>query len=69
MTIKDITVTYVYEYVMGQGGDDVPVVPEKPETPNIPYTGIEEESDITSLTGISALSLMYMIIVRKRGLI
>ena len=69
MTIKDITVTYVYEYVMGQGGDGVPVVPEKPETPNIPYTGIEEESDITSLTGISALSLMYMIIVRKRGLI
>ena len=69
MTIKDITVRYVYEYVMGQGGDDVPVVPEKPETPNIPYTGIEEESDITSLTGISALSLMYMIIVRKRGLI
>lgn len=69
MTIKDITVTYVYEYVMGQGGDDVPVVPEKPETPNIPYTGIEEESDITSLTGISALSSMYMIIVRKRGLI
>ena len=69
MTIKDIIVTYVYEYVMGEGGDDVPVVPEKPETPNIPYTGIEEESDITSLTGISALSLMYMIIVRKRGLI
>ena len=69
MTIKDITVTYVYEYVMGEGGDDVPVVPEKPETPNIPYTGIEEESDITSLTGISALSLMYMINVRKRGLI
>ena len=69
MTIKDITVTYVYEYVMGEGGDDVPVVPEKPETPNIPYTGIEGESDITSLTGISALSLMYMIIVRKRGLI
>lgn len=69
MTIKDITVTYVYEYVMGEGGDDVPVVPEKPETPNIPYTGIEEESNITSLTGISALSLMYMIIVRKRGLI
>lgn len=69
MIIKDIIVTYVYEYVMGQGGDDVPVVPEKPETPNIPYTGIEEESDITSLTGISALSLMYMIIVRKRGLI
>lgn len=69
MTIKDITVTYVYEYVMGEGGDDVPVVPEKPETPNIPYTGIEEKSDITSLTGISALSLMYMIIVRKRGLI
>lgn len=69
MTIKDITVTYVYEFVMGEGGDDVPVVPEKPETPNIPYTGIEEESDITSLTGISALSLMYMIIVRKRGLI
>lgn len=67
MTIKDIIVTYVYEYVMGEGGDDVPVVPEKPETPNIPYTGIEEESDITSLTGISALSLMYMIIVRKRG--
>lgn len=67
MTIKDITVTYVYEYVMGEGGDDVPVVPEKPETPNIPYTGIEEKSDITSLTGISALSLMYMIIVRKRG--
>lgn len=67
MTIKDITITYVYEYVMGEGGDDVPVVPEKPETPNIPYTGIEEESDITSLTGISALSLMYMIIVRKRG--
>lgn len=67
MTIKDITVAYVYEYVMGEGGDDVPVVPEKPETPNIPYTGIEEKSDITSLTGISALSLMYMIIVRKRG--
>ena len=63
MTIKDIVVTYVYEYVMGQGGDDVPVVPD------IPYTGIEDESSITSLTGISALSLMYMIIVRKRGLI
>lgn len=68
MTIKDITVTYVYEYVMGQGGDDVPVTPEEPEVPDIPYTGIEDE-DTLSLTGISALSLMYMIIVRKRGLI
>ena len=69
MTIKDIIVTYVYEYVMGEGGDDISVTPEEPEVPEIPYTGIEDESDITSLTGISALSLMYMIIVRKRGLI
>lgn len=74
MTIKDIYVTYVYEYVMGEGGDDTPVTPvtpvtpEKPEVPEIPYTGIEEEStcEYSTLTAMSITSLAYLILIRKK---
>ena len=51
---EDITVTYVYQYVMGEGGDD---------TPDIPYTGIESNNIViystigTFLLGALALIL------------
>lgn len=51
---EDITVTYVYQYVMGEGGDD---------TPDIPYTGIESNNIViystigTFLLGTLALIL------------
>ena len=51
---EDITVTYVYQYVMGEGGDD---------TPDIPYTGIESNNIViystigTFLLGVFALIL------------
>ena len=64
MTIKDIIVTYVYEYVMGEGGDDTP---EKPDVPEIPYTGIEEDiCEYGSLTAMSITSLAYLVLIRKK---
>lgn len=64
-TKEDIIVTYVYQYVMGQGGDDVPVTPTEPE---IPYTGIESDSYILeySLMGTSALGLILLAILKKK---
>ena len=71
MTIKDIYVTYVYEYVMGEGGDDTPVTPvtpENPEVPEIPYTGIEDEItyEYSTLTTMSITYLAYLILTRKK---
>ena len=64
-TKEVIIVTYVYQYVMGQGGDDVPVTPTEPE---IPYTGIESDSYILeySLMGTSALGLILLAILKKK---
>lgn len=61
-TKEDIIVTYVYQYVMGEGGDDTPVEPE------IPYTGIESDSYILeySLMGTSALGLILLAILKKK---
>lgn len=61
-TKEDIIVTYVYQYVMGQGGDDTPKEPE------IPYTGIENDSYILeySLMGTSALGLILLAILKKK---
>ena len=58
-TKEDIIVTYVYQYVMGEGGDD---------TPDIPYTGIENDSYILeySLMGTSALGLILLAILKKK---
>ena len=61
-TKEDIIVTYVYQYVMGEGGDDTPKEPE------IPYTGIENDSYILeySLMGTSALGLILLAILKKK---
>ena len=64
-TKKDIIVTYVYTYVMGQGGDDTPITPEEPE---IPYTGIDSENYILeySLMGTSILGIALLLILKKK---
>ena len=61
-TKEDIVVTYVYQYVMGEGGDDT-----KGE-PDIPYTGIESDSYLLeySLMGTSALGLILLSILKKK---
>lgn len=61
-TKEDKIVTYIYQYVMGEGGDDTPKEPE------IPYTGIENDSYILeySLMGTSALGLILLAILKKK---
>ena len=67
MTIKDIIVTYVYEYVMGEGGDDTPEKPDVTDVPEIPYTGVEEDiCEYGSLTTMSITSLAYLVLIRKK---
>ena len=64
-TKENTIVTYVYEYVMGQGGDDTFVTPEEPE---IPYTGIDGENYILeySLMGTSILGIAILLILKKK---
>ena len=64
-TKEDIIVTYVYEYVMGQGGDDTSITLEDPE---IPYTGIDSENYILeySLMGTSILGIALLLILKKK---
>lgn len=61
-TKEDIVVTYVYQFVMGEGGDDTP------KEPDIPYTGIESDSYLLeySLMGTSALGLILLAILKKK---
>lgn len=61
-TKEDIVVTYVYQFVMGEGGDDTNVEPD------IPYTGIESDSYLLeySLMGTSALGLILLSILKKK---
>ena len=61
-TKEDIVVTYVYQFVMGEGGDDTNTEPD------IPYTGIESDSYLLeySLMGTSALGLILLAILKKK---
>lgn len=61
-TKEDIVVTYIYQFVMGEGGDDTP------KEPDIPYTGIEGDSYLLeySLMGTSALGLILLAILKKK---
>lgn len=61
-TKEDIVVTYVYQFVMGEGGDDIN------GEPDIPYTGIESDSYLLeySLMGTSALGLILLAILKKK---
>lgn len=52
-----LTVTYVYEFVDGKGGDD---------SCNIPDTGIEDNNTLLFITIINAIILINAIIIRKR---
>ena len=53
---EDITVTYVYQYVMGEGGDD---------TPDIPYTGIESNNIVIYSTICTFLLGAFALILKK----
>ena len=78
MTLEDIHVTYIYEFVHGTGDTDEPVIKpdEKPEekkeekpTSDIPYTGIEEdETNSTNiiLMGSSLTLLIGLVVLRKK---
>lgn len=61
-TKEDIIVTYVYQFVMGEGGDNTN------GEPDIPYTGIEGDSYLLeySLMGTSALGLILLAILKKK---
>ena len=64
MTIKDIEVTYIYEFVKGQGDGENPVITPEDK----PYTGVEESNSYTSvITMISSLTLgTYLVVSKKR---
>lgn len=61
-TKEDIVVTYIYQFVMGEGGDNTN------GEPDIPYTGIEGDSYLLeySLMGTSALGLILLAILKKK---
>ena len=61
-TKEDIVVTYVYQFVMGEGGDNTN------GEPDIPYTGIESDSYLLeySLMGTNALGLILLAILKKK---
>ena len=70
MTIKDIHVTYIYEFVHGTGDIEEPVIkPEEKPTPDIPYTGIEEKNDNSTNVILMSSSLILfggLVVLRKK---
>lgn len=54
---EDIIVTYIYEFVDGEGGD---------ETPEIPNTGINTNNTLEITTVLSIITLVGAIVLRKR---
>ena len=65
-----ITVTYVYQYVLGTGGDDPIPGDDTPKLPNssiVPYTGIEDEGNDTLVMFMITISLLGgALVFRKR---
>ena len=69
MTLEDIHITYIYEFIHGTGDIEEPVIkPEEKPTPDIPYTGIEEKNDSTNviLMGCSLSLLTLLVVLRKK---
>lgn len=60
---ETIQVTYIYQYVLGQGGEDIE--PEEPSTPVV-KTGIEENNSNEVLLLTSSTLLAVMLILKKR---
>lgn len=54
---EDQVVTYIYEFVDGEGGDD---------TPEIPNTGIDTNNALEVTTVLSMITLVGAIVLRKR---
>ena len=54
---EDQVVTYIYEFVDGEGGDD---------TPEIPNTGINTNNTLEITTVLSMITLVGAIVLRKR---
>lgn len=54
---EDQVVTYIYEFVDGEGGDD---------TPEIPNTGINTNNTLEITTVLSIITLVGAIVLRKR---
>ncbi len=59
-TTDDITVTYIYEFIGGTGGDDVDI------DPNFPKTGVEDNNLPEVIFSLSSLLLATTIILKKR---
>lgn len=65
MTIKDIEVTYIYEYVHGEGdGED----PEEPKKEEKPYTGVYTSS-LNIIPFALSLSLGSFLVLNRKKLI
>ena len=65
MTIKDIEVTYIYEFVKGQGdGED----PEEPKKEEKPYTGVYTSS-LNIIPFALSLSLGSFLVLNRKKLI
>ncbi len=58
-------VTYIYEYVLGEGGEDVEEGTENPSVPEIPQTGIDMAICLNGLSTISVLAISLFTIRKK----
>lgn len=59
-TTDDITITYIYEFIGGTGGDDVDI------DPDFPKTGVEDNNLPEVIFSLSSLLLATTIILKKR---
>ena len=70
MTLEDIHITYIYEFIHGTGDIEEPVIkPEEKPTPDIPYTGIEEKNDNSTNVILMSSSLILfggLVVLRKK---
>ena len=66
MTIKDIEVTYIYEFVKGQGDGEDPEEPKKEEEK--PYTGVYTSS-LNIIPFALSLSLGSFLVINRKKLI
>lgn len=65
MTIKDIEVTYIYEFVKGQGDG---IDPEEPKKEEKPYTGVYTSS-LNIIPFALSLSLGSFLVLNRKKLI
>ncbi len=64
---NDTHVTYIYQYVLGEGGDEVEDGTDKPNIPEIPQTGTTENMGL--ITTIASSLIIAFIAIKKKVLL